>query len=135
VPVMVGGTSDAAIRRLTTYGAGWTMGGGTLDLAAGMVPKVVAAWQEAGRAGEPRLAALAYFSLGDDAEEESRTYLRDYYAFLGPYADQVADRALRSKDAIRGALRAFEDAGITELTFDPTTTSLEQVDRLADVVL
>ena len=135
VPVMVGGTSDAAIRRLTTYGAGWTMGGGTPDLAAGMVPKVVAAWQEACRAGEPRLAALAYFSLGDDAEEESRSYLRDYYAFLGPYADQVADRALRSKDAIRGTLRAFEDAGITELTFDPTTTSLEQVDRLADLVL
>jgi hypothetical protein len=100
-----------------------------------MASKVVAAWQEAGRAGEPRLAALAYFSLGDDAEEESRSYLRDYYAFLGPYADQVADRALRSKDAIRGALRAFEDAGITELTFDPTTTSLEQVDRLADLVL
>ena len=135
VPVMVGGTSDAAIRRLTTYGAGWTMGGGPPEMAAGLVPKVGTAWREAGRAGEPRLAALAYFSLGDDAEQDSRTYLREYYAFLGPYADRIADGALRSEDAIRGAVEAFEDAGITELTFDPTTTSLEQIDRLADVVL
>ena len=135
VPVMVGGTSDAAIRRLTTYGAGWTMGGGPPEMAAGMVPKVRAAWREAGRAGEPRLAALAYFSLGDDAEQDSRTYLREYYAFLGPYADRIADGALRSADAVRGTVKAFEDAGITELTFDPTTTSLEQIDRLADLVL
>ena len=132
---MVGGTSDAAIRRLTTYGAGWTMGGGPPEMAAGLVPKVGTAWREAGRAGEPRLAALAYFSLGDDAEQDSRTYLREYYAFLGPYSDRIADGALRSEDAIRGAVEAFEDAGITELTFDPTTTSLEQIDRLADVVL
>jgi len=117
------------------YGAGWTMGGGPPEMAAGMVPKVRAAWREAGRAGEPRLAALAYFSLGDDAEQDSRTYLREYYAFLGPYADRIADGALRSEDALRGAVKAFEDAGITELTFDPTTTSLEQIDRLADVVL
>ena len=81
------------------------------------------------------MAALAYFSLGDDAEQDSRTYLREYDAFLGPYADRIADGALRSEDVIRGAVEAFEDAGITELTFDPTTTSLEQIDRLADVVL
>jgi hypothetical protein len=29
----------------------------------------------------------------------------------------------------------FEDAGVTELYFDPTTAALDQVDRLADVVL
>ena len=27
--------------------------------------------------------ALAYFSLGDRAEEEARAYLTDYYAWLG----------------------------------------------------
>jgi alkanesulfonate monooxygenase SsuD/methylene tetrahydromethanopterin reductase-like flavin-dependent oxidoreductase (luciferase family) len=135
VPVMVGGTSAAAVRRVVTWGAGWTMGGGPPAMAHDFVPKIKAAWQEAAREGEPRLAALAYFSLGDDAEDDSRTYLRDYYAFLGPYADQIADGALRTDDAIRGAVKAFEDAGITELTFDPTTTSLDQIDRLADLVL
>jgi hypothetical protein len=47
----------------------------------------------------------------------------------------IADGALRSEDAIRGAVKAFGDAGITELTFDPTVASLDQVDRLADLLL
>ena len=135
VPVMVGGTSDAAVRRAVTWGAGWTMGGGPPEMAHTFVPKILDAWREAGREGEPRIAALAYFSLGDDAEADSRTYLHDYYAFTGPYADQIANGALRTDDAIRGAVKAFADAGVTELTFDPTTTSLDQVDRLADLVL
>jgi alkanesulfonate monooxygenase SsuD/methylene tetrahydromethanopterin reductase-like flavin-dependent oxidoreductase (luciferase family) len=135
VPVMIGGTSDAAIRRVTTYGAGWTMGGGPPEMAAGFVPNVRAAWHDAGRDGEPRIAALAYFSLGADAEEESRAYLRDYYAFVGEWADRIVEGALRSEDAVRAAVRAFEDAGVTELTFDPTSASLDQVERLASVVL
>jgi alkanesulfonate monooxygenase SsuD/methylene tetrahydromethanopterin reductase-like flavin-dependent oxidoreductase (luciferase family) len=132
---MIGGSSDAAVRRVVTWGAGWTLGGAPAEVAHQTVPKIKAAWQEAGRDGEPRLAALAYFSLGDDAEEASRTYLRDYYGFTGPFAEQIADRAIRTDDAVRGAVKAFEDAGITELTFDPTTTSLDQIDRLADLVL
>jgi hypothetical protein len=32
-------------------------------------------------------------------------------------------------------VRKFADAGVTELYLDPTTSDLEQVDRLADVVL
>jgi alkanesulfonate monooxygenase SsuD/methylene tetrahydromethanopterin reductase-like flavin-dependent oxidoreductase (luciferase family) len=135
VPVMIGGGSDAAVRRAVTWGAGWTLGGAPPEVAQSTVPKIRAAWQDAGRKDEPRLAALAYFSLGDDADADSRTYLREYYAFAGPFADQIADRALRTDDAIVGAVKAFEDAGITELTFDPTTTSLDQIDRLADLVL
>jgi len=96
---------------------------------------VRAAWTEAGRRGEPRLAALAYFSLGEDAEDASRAYLQDYYGHLGGYADQIAEGGLRSPDAVRGAVRAYEDVGITELYFDPTVGSLDQVDRLAGLVL
>jgi hypothetical protein len=84
--------------------------------------------------GQPRIAALTYFSLGDDAESDSRDYLLDYYGFLGDYAQGVADSALRSEDAIAQALTAYEQVGVTELFLDPTTTSLEQIDRLADVV-
>jgi hypothetical protein len=32
-------------------------------------------------------------------------------------------------------VRKFEDIGVTELYFDPTAASVEQVDRLADIVL
>jgi alkanesulfonate monooxygenase SsuD/methylene tetrahydromethanopterin reductase-like flavin-dependent oxidoreductase (luciferase family) len=135
VPILVGGTSDKAIERAVRWGAGWTFGGGTPDQAAPMVEKVRAAWRDAGREGEPRISALAYFSLGADAEDDSRAYLRDYYGFLGDWAETIAQGALRSEDAVRGAVQAFADAGVTELYFDPTTASLDQVDRLAATVL
>jgi alkanesulfonate monooxygenase SsuD/methylene tetrahydromethanopterin reductase-like flavin-dependent oxidoreductase (luciferase family) len=135
VPILAGGTSEATLRRVTAWGAGWTAGGAGPDQAAEFAERVRTAWREAGRDGEPRLAALVYFSLGDDAEQDSRAYLHDYYAFLGPYADQIADGALRSDAAVRDAVRGFTDAGITELYFDPTVASLNQVDRLADLVL
>jgi alkanesulfonate monooxygenase SsuD/methylene tetrahydromethanopterin reductase-like flavin-dependent oxidoreductase (luciferase family) len=135
VPILIGGTGEKAIARTARWGDGWTMGGGSPDDTAPIVEKVRAAWREAGRDGEPRIAALAYFSLGDDATDDSLAYLRDYYAFLGDWTETIAQGALRSEDAVRGAVAAFEAAGVTELYFDPTTASLDQVDRLAAVVL
>jgi alkanesulfonate monooxygenase SsuD/methylene tetrahydromethanopterin reductase-like flavin-dependent oxidoreductase (luciferase family) len=135
VPILIGGTNDKSIARTVRYGDGWTMGGGRPDDAREMAERVRAAWREAGRDGEPRIAALAYFSLGDDATDDSLAYLRDYYAFAGDWTETIAQGALRSEDAIRGAVQAFEAAGVTELYLDPTTASLDQVDRLAAVVL
>ena len=63
-------------------------------------------------------------------------YLRHYYdGFLGDFAEMIAQGALSSESAIRDAVTTFEDAGITELYLDPTTTSLDQIERLADLVL
>jgi hypothetical protein len=91
------------------------------------------AWREGGREGDPRLVALAYFSVGE--EEESRKNLLDYYGFLGDMAQAIAEFTPRTPEAIRERVKAFEDAGFDELILDPTVPSLEQVDQLADVVL
>jgi hypothetical protein len=58
-----------------------------------------------------------------------------YYAFLGDWANMVAEAAARKPDDLRSRMRAYEDAGIDELVFDPTVANVDQVDRLADVVL
>ncbi|HLV57959.1 MAG TPA: LLM class flavin-dependent oxidoreductase [Natronosporangium sp.] len=135
VPLLIGGTGEAALRRTVTWGVGWTAGGGTPEMAAPVMARIRDMWREAGREGEPRFAALAYYALGDDAADRSRANLRDYYAFLGPYADRVADSALRTPQAVRDAVSAFADIGCTELYLDPTVASLDQIDRLADLVL
>ncbi len=134
VPILIGGSSDQAIRRTVTWGAGWTSGGVPPERAGPMFTRVCDAWAQEGRQGEPRLAALAYFSLGDDAVEEFKAYLRDYYTFTGPYAEQISETALRSPAAICDAITAFSDIGCTELFFDVTSSNPEQVDRLAEVV-
>jgi alkanesulfonate monooxygenase SsuD/methylene tetrahydromethanopterin reductase-like flavin-dependent oxidoreductase (luciferase family) len=135
VPILIGGTGDHAIRRTLEWGVGWTSGGAPPEQAAPFAARLRDAWHEAGRPGEPRIAALNYFSLGSEVADASRQYLRHYYGgFLGDYADMIAEGALRSEAAIRDTLRAFEKAGFTEVYLDPTVASLDQIDRLADVV-
>ncbi|HET6213405.1 MAG TPA: LLM class flavin-dependent oxidoreductase, partial [Micromonosporaceae bacterium] len=62
VPILFGGGTDRSIERMVASGDGWTTGGGTAQMAAPMFAKARDAWRQAGRDGEPRLAALAYFS-------------------------------------------------------------------------
>jgi alkanesulfonate monooxygenase SsuD/methylene tetrahydromethanopterin reductase-like flavin-dependent oxidoreductase (luciferase family) len=132
VPILVGGTADAAVDRTVKYGAGWTGGGAGPEQTGQMAARIRTAWADAGRAGEPRIAALGYFGLGDDAASEAA--LRRYYGFLGEYADVVVNSALRTPEAITGAVAAFAAAGVTELVLNPTIADVDQVDRLADIV-
>jgi alkanesulfonate monooxygenase SsuD/methylene tetrahydromethanopterin reductase-like flavin-dependent oxidoreductase (luciferase family) len=133
VSVLIGGTSDAAIARVVKYGEGWTSGGGGPAMAAPVIERIRREWRDAGREGEPRIAALAYFGLGDD--DRSRASLRRYYGFLGDWVDQIVESALRTPEAIRAAIDAFAEAGVTELVLNPTVPAPDQVDRLADVAL
>jgi alkanesulfonate monooxygenase SsuD/methylene tetrahydromethanopterin reductase-like flavin-dependent oxidoreductase (luciferase family) len=135
VPILIGGTSDAAIRRTVEYGIGWTAGGVPPQMVAPFVERVRAAWRDAGREGAPRIAALNYFGLGDTGEK-SRGYLLDYYGFLGPeMAAMIAGSAHRSPESIREAIAAFREAGVDELILDPTVSDPAQVDLLAKAAL
>jgi alkanesulfonate monooxygenase SsuD/methylene tetrahydromethanopterin reductase-like flavin-dependent oxidoreductase (luciferase family) len=106
------------LRRLLRYGIGWTAGGITPDKVAEHATQVHRAWGEAGRYGKPRIVALAYFSLGAEAEERSYGFLRRYYAFGGK-PDVVASRALRTAEALKNALTKYADAGVDELISNP----------------
>jgi alkanesulfonate monooxygenase SsuD/methylene tetrahydromethanopterin reductase-like flavin-dependent oxidoreductase (luciferase family) len=133
VPVLMGGTSDAAIRRTVTHAEGWTAGGGGPEMAAPVIEKVRRAWSDAGREGEPRIGALVYFGLGDD--EASRASLRSYYGFLGDWTETVVEGALRTPKDVAETARRYADLGVTDLAFDPTVATLSEIDRLADAVL
>jgi alkanesulfonate monooxygenase SsuD/methylene tetrahydromethanopterin reductase-like flavin-dependent oxidoreductase (luciferase family) len=135
VPILIGGNSEAAIRRTVEFGVGWTGGGAPPQMMAPFVERVRAAWRDAGREGSPRMVALNYFGLGD-TEEQSRGYLLDYYAFLGAEtAEMIAGSAHRSPEAVRDVITAFEEAGIDELILDPTVGNPAQVDLLAEAAL
>lgn len=131
-PLMIGGSIDAAFRRVAHYGEGWIMGGGAPDQFAGGVEKLKAAWSEAERDGEPYAASLAYFSLGPDAERNAESYLKHYYAWLGDeLAAAIAGSAATDEDTLRGYLSAFEQAGCDELVLFPCSPEVEQVELLA----
>jgi alkanesulfonate monooxygenase SsuD/methylene tetrahydromethanopterin reductase-like flavin-dependent oxidoreductase (luciferase family) len=133
--VLMGGSADIVFKRAAKYGDGWIMGGGTPDAFKESKGKLEQAWSDAGRDGAPRTGALAYFSLGDAAEQNANDYLLDYYEFLGEHAQGVADSAAKDADTVKGYIQAFEDAGCDELFFMPSSNDPDQVDLLADAAL
>jgi alkanesulfonate monooxygenase SsuD/methylene tetrahydromethanopterin reductase-like flavin-dependent oxidoreductase (luciferase family) len=134
-PLLVGGTSDAAMRRAVTSGVGWISGGGGPAVFAVGAERVRAAWRGSGRVGRPRLVALGYFALGPGAVAAAGSYLGDYYQFLGESAALIVRGALTTPDVVRVAVTAFADAGCDELILFPCSSELDQLDRLAEVTL
>jgi alkanesulfonate monooxygenase SsuD/methylene tetrahydromethanopterin reductase-like flavin-dependent oxidoreductase (luciferase family) len=131
--LILGGSVDASFRRAAEFGSGWIMGGGSPDQFREGLEKLKAAWQAAGRSGEPRTMALSYFALGSDAERNADTYLRDYYAFLGEdLAGMIAGSAAKDADTVKQYVAAFEQSGCDELVFFPSNSDPEQVDLLVE---
>src|SRR5438067_1517930 len=133
VPIIFGGQSDAAIRRTLTYGIGWTAGGSPPEAVAPFAEQVRTAWKDSGRPGDPKIVALSYFSVGE--EDAAKRYITDYYAFLGDFAQQMAEWIPKDPQRIKDTVSAFEDIGIDELILDATVDDPDQVDRLAEIVL
>jgi alkanesulfonate monooxygenase SsuD/methylene tetrahydromethanopterin reductase-like flavin-dependent oxidoreductase (luciferase family) len=132
-PILIGGTSsDQAFARVARYADGYIHGGGPPTLFAGAASRARAAWTDAGRPGKPLLWGQGYFALGD--AEAGAAYVRDYYAFTGPFAERIAAGLLTTPQAIRQYMRGYEDAGCDELILIPAVARLDQLDRLADVV-
>jgi alkanesulfonate monooxygenase SsuD/methylene tetrahydromethanopterin reductase-like flavin-dependent oxidoreductase (luciferase family) len=133
--ILVGGSGDAAFRRAAKYGDGWTAGGSPPEQFAQGREKALVAWRDAGREGQPKTTALAYFALGDDPEGDARRSVGDYYAWLGDYGDQIVQSVAKSEEMVKGYVAAFEQAGCDELILFPSSSDPEQVDLLAAAAL
>jgi len=134
--IMLGGNVDVAFKRAARYGKGWILGGGTPDAFADGRQKLEAAWREAGRDGEPLGMALVYFSLGESAEEDARSYLGHYYAAMGEEtANQIVASTAKDADTVRSYIQAFSEAGCDELLMFPCSADPKQVDLLAEAAL
>ena len=131
--VLVGGLSGEAFERMARYADGYVHGGGPPRAFAGAAARVRAAWTDFGRPGHPVLYGQGYFALGGAADEGAR-YLRDYYAFTGPFAEKIAAGNLTTPQAVKEFVRGYEEAGCDELVLLPTVPDLAQCSRLADVL-
>jgi alkanesulfonate monooxygenase SsuD/methylene tetrahydromethanopterin reductase-like flavin-dependent oxidoreductase (luciferase family) len=133
--ILVGGAVDASFERAARYGDGWIAGGAPPDQFEAMAEKVDAAWSAAGRDGRPKKAGLAYFSLGEKAEENANAYLTDYYGWLGEEtAGFIAGSAAKHADTVKQYIAAFEGVGCDELILFPSSSDPGQVEMLADAL-
>ena len=131
-PLLAGGLSGEAFARMARTADGYVHGGGPPRAFAGAAAKAWAAWRDLERPGRPQLWGQGYFALGD--ADAGGDYLRDYYAFTGPFAEKIATGNLRSGRAVRDFVRGYQDAGCDHLVLLPTVSDLAQLDRLADVL-
>ncbi|MFX4290898.1 LLM class flavin-dependent oxidoreductase [Streptomyces bohaiensis] len=133
VPLLFGATTPAAFRRMAETSDGYVAGSVPAAMASGLFDAARGAWQAAGRPGRPRLVGLNYVSLGDP--DRGRANVADYYAATGQYQDIVVGNVHTSAESVRDAVKQFEDLGVDELILSPGTDDLDEVTRLADIVL
>lgn len=132
--VLLGGYSPAAVRRLARWGHGFMAGGGDPHGANQFFRLAETTWQEAGRAGQPRLVGCGYFALGEDAAERGAAPLRAYYSFAPERAQRISSALPSSPERIRALVQAYQDIGTDELILWPAIPELDQIARLADVI-
>jgi alkanesulfonate monooxygenase SsuD/methylene tetrahydromethanopterin reductase-like flavin-dependent oxidoreductase (luciferase family) len=130
--LLVGGGSGQAFLRAARYADGYAHGGGPPRAFARAAAAARAAWSELGRPGAPRLWGQGYFCLGDAAR--GAEYLRDYYAFTGPFAETIAAALLDTPGAVRDFVRGYAEEGCDELVLLPAVSDPAELDRLAEVV-
>jgi hypothetical protein len=132
IELLVGGGSGPAFARMARYADGYAHGGGPPRAFASAASRAVAAWNDLGRPGTPVLWGQGYFTLGD--LERGNDYLRDYYAFTGPFAERIVAANLTSARELKDFVRGYEEAGCDELVLFPTVSDLGQLERLEEAL-
>ena len=132
IEILVGGLSGPAYARMARYADGYAHNGGPPRAFANAAGRALAAWSDLGRPGKPQLWGQGYFALGD--AERGDAYLRDYYAFTGPFAEKIAAGNLTSARAVKDYVRGYEEAGCDELVLFPTVADPDELERLQEAL-
>jgi alkanesulfonate monooxygenase SsuD/methylene tetrahydromethanopterin reductase-like flavin-dependent oxidoreductase (luciferase family) len=132
--LLIGGYSPIAIRRVGRWGDGFISGGvADPEQVRQMFDIAEESWRAEGREGKPRLVAALYYALGPNAAQGG-DYIRDYYSFFGPAADDMARSIPSSPETLNNLIRGLEAVGADEVVCWPTVAELDQVDRLAELI-
>jgi alkanesulfonate monooxygenase SsuD/methylene tetrahydromethanopterin reductase-like flavin-dependent oxidoreductase (luciferase family) len=132
--VLIGGYSPAAIRRVGRWGDGFISGGlPDPEQVRQMFDVAEESWRAEGREGRPRLVASLYYALGPNADRGG-DYIRDYYSYFGPGADDMARSIPSSPETVDDLIRGFGEVGADEVVCWPTMAELDQLDRLAELI-
>lgn len=120
-PIWIGGASGAAFRRVGEFGDGWTSAWARPDKVASSRERIMNAWRDYDREGEPGIAITRPVHVGTDIDRSTDR------PFIGEPSSIVDD------------IREYADAGVTRVYIDfytkDTEEQLEQVDRFGEEVL
>jgi len=132
--LLIGGYTPVSIQRVGRWGDGFISGGvRDAEQVRRLFDLAEESWRDEGRNGKPRLVASLYYALGPDAARGG-DYIRDYYGYFGPAADDMARSIPSTPEAIEGLIQGLGEVGADEVVCWPTVAEPDQVDRLAEIV-
>jgi probable F420-dependent oxidoreductase len=121
IPILVGGKSGASIRRTAEFGAGWSTIWDKPDEIRSIRDRIMNAWTDFDRDGEPEIAVTRPIHVGTDTDLDTDRF------FVGEAADVIDD------------IEAYADAGVTRINIDFYTTDVdeqsEQIQRVGDRII
>jgi alkanesulfonate monooxygenase SsuD/methylene tetrahydromethanopterin reductase-like flavin-dependent oxidoreductase (luciferase family) len=139
-PLLIGTIGPKTLRSAAIWADG--LAGTTLDLDVAKQNELFdvarAAWAEAGKP-KPRLITSFWFALGsvDEARLQVHRHLRHYMNWIpAEYIDAMAPTTgfAGSEEELVAVLRKFEAVDTDEIQLIPTSSDLDQVRRVADLV-
>ncbi|MCG0289766.1 LLM class flavin-dependent oxidoreductase [Streptomyces sp. PSAA01] len=130
VPLMFGGMSPASFERTARWGEGYIGPSVPVGVAAQLFEAAGSAWKNGGREGSPRLVAIVYYVFGD--VEQGRANVQHHYSASG---EQTVNLVTSGICAGPDAVKAYAELGVDEVSFTPALAELDEVERLAEVVL
>lgn len=129
--LLIGGRAPISIRRVGRWADGYISGPGAPHNIRQNYRIAQEAWEEAGRAGQPRLVGSSFYALGSSAEPRGIAFLSDYYQ---TEKERAQEMILSSPEAVDERIQAYIAIGMDELILWPTVADLDQVDRLAAII-
>jgi alkanesulfonate monooxygenase SsuD/methylene tetrahydromethanopterin reductase-like flavin-dependent oxidoreductase (luciferase family) len=131
--VLFGGFTAAALARVARWGDGYLCAS-PLAAADGLLRTVEKEWDQAGRAGRPRLVGQVNAALGPEAVlAEGRAAISRYYG-SSEYANYTLEAWLTTPQQVRDEIAGFASLGVDETIVYCWSHDIDQVDRLADLV-
>ncbi|MCB2047357.1 MAG: LLM class flavin-dependent oxidoreductase [Novosphingobium sp.] len=94
------------------------------------------AWADVGKT-TPHLGTSFWFAIGDEARAQVETHLKRYFTWVDEASrDAIAASAgfAGSLQDLRDVLKRIEDKGTDEVQLIPTSSNLDQVKRIADII-
>jgi alkanesulfonate monooxygenase SsuD/methylene tetrahydromethanopterin reductase-like flavin-dependent oxidoreductase (luciferase family) len=142
IPLLFGGSSDAAMARGARVGDGHLCVPRGIDIQAQMFEKFKAAWSAAGRAEKPLLYAQGYFCV-DDSVERAQELIADYQLHYygrrprasGGTAQQSEFDLVGPPQVIAEAMTRYAALGVDGLVLLPATGDPKQIELLVGPVL
>jgi alkanesulfonate monooxygenase SsuD/methylene tetrahydromethanopterin reductase-like flavin-dependent oxidoreductase (luciferase family) len=134
--LLIGGYVPAIVQRIAKWGDGYMApGGGEPENLLETWHQIEDAWQEAGRTGKPRWVGASYYALGPNARDHANRYINANYGYNPDLAARRLSTLSVSHTAVEESIRRQADMGVDELILRPCADDLDQMDRLAEIVV